>query len=177
MANSIAPKMFLLFLVVLMALSRDSQARVLNRKTMESRELFHELGFDTFLRRDQNEALLDDRVVPQGPNPLPGFRASSTLATEYRLVPGGPNQIQPGNPGPSPGFRASPTLATEYRLIPVGPNQMQPGDLDPSPDFRARTSATEDVLVPGGPNPLHNMGVPGGPNPLHGLHANPTLAN
>ena len=70
-----AAKLFVVFLVALLMLSSDSQARVYNNK-MESHGLFRALGFDaSAMEHDQNKSVLDeknseDRAAPEGPDPL-----------------------------------------------------------------------------------------------------------
>ncbi|GFS45620.1 hypothetical protein Acr_00g0097090 [Actinidia rufa] len=72
---AVAAKLFVVFLVALLMLSSDSQARVFNNR-MESHDLFSALGFDaTSMERGQNKSasgstMVEDRVVPSGPNPL-----------------------------------------------------------------------------------------------------------
>ncbi|XP_035551067.1 arp2/3 complex-activating protein rickA-like [Juglans regia] len=97
-----------------------------------------------------------DRLVPGGPNPMEP-PPTPTLMTIDRLVPGGPNPMEP-----------PPTPMTIDRLVPGGPNPMEP---PPTP-----TLMTIDRLVPGGPNPMEppptptlmtiDRLVPGGPNPM-----------
>ncbi|KAL7000537.1 hypothetical protein U1Q18_001688 [Sarracenia purpurea var. burkii] len=112
MANPLTTKM-VLSLVVFLALSMNTEARVLKRKSMESHDLFHELGFDSFKLQDGQTKYLDgsivqDRLVPSGPNP----EEPPSIVVD-RLVPSGPNPEEP------------PSVVVD-RLVPSGPNPEEP---------------------------------------------------
>ncbi|KAI8007244.1 CLAVATA3/ESR (CLE)-related protein 6 [Camellia lanceoleosa] len=85
MANLASPKVLVMFLVVLLTISMNSEAHNFDPKVMESNVLSSELSSDVSkieYKKDES-GMVDWR-------------------TEYRASPGGPDPMHHGTPPPSP---------------------------------------------------------------------------